>query len=66
MRPRRKLSLKNVYAADRSHGGLMTFPREYYDARTLDLMSRALESAWHDVEHLIHGRDLDFTWRCAL
>ncbi len=45
---------------DRSHGGLMTFPRECYDARTLDLMTRALESAWHDIEYLIHGRDLDY------
>jgi len=37
----------------------MVFPREYYDAETLDLMTCVLESAWHDVEHLIHGRDLD-------
>jgi hypothetical protein len=38
----------------------MVFPREYYDAETLDLMTCVLESAWHDVEHLIHGRDLDY------
>ena len=38
----------------------MTFPRESYDAQTLDLMSRVLESAWHDVEHRIRGRNLDY------
>ena len=38
----------------------MTFPRGSYDAETLDLMTRVLESAWHDVEPLIRGRNLDY------
>ena len=39
----------------------MGFPRECYDAETLDLMTRVLESAWRDAEHLLHGRNLDYT-----
>ena len=39
----------------------MAFPRECYDAKTLDFMTHVLESAWRDVEHLIHGRKLDYT-----
>jgi len=39
----------------------MPFPTESYDPVTLDLMTRVLESAWRDVEHLIHGRNLDYT-----
>jgi len=38
----------------------MAFPRESYDTETLDLMTRVLESAWHDVEPLIRGRNLDY------
>ena len=39
----------------------MAFPRECYDAKMLDFMTHVLESAWQDVEHLIHGRKLDYT-----
>jgi hypothetical protein len=39
----------------------MAFPRECYDAKTLDFMTHVLESAWRDVERLIHGRKLDYT-----
>ena len=36
----------------------MGFPRE---TDKLDLMTRVLEPAWRDVEHLAHGRNLDYT-----
>jgi hypothetical protein len=39
----------------------MAFPRECYDAKTLDFMTHVLESAWRDVERLIHGRKLAYT-----
>jgi hypothetical protein len=39
----------------------MAFPRECYDSQTLDFMTRVLESAWHDVETLTRGRNLDYT-----
>jgi hypothetical protein len=38
----------------------MAFPRDSYDTATLDLMTRALESAWRDVEPMIRGRNLDY------
>jgi hypothetical protein len=38
----------------------MTFPRDCYDAKTLDFMAHVLESAWHGVEGLIRGRNLDY------
>jgi hypothetical protein len=38
----------------------MAFPRDSYDTETLDLMTRALESAWHDVEPMIRGRNVDY------
>ena len=39
----------------------MTFPRDFYDAKTLDFMRHVRESAWHDVEGIIRGRNLDYT-----
>jgi len=39
----------------------MAFPRECYDAKTLDFMTHVLESAWRDVEHRMRGRNLDYT-----
>jgi hypothetical protein len=43
-----------------AQGDPMMFPGECYDAKTLELMTRVLESAWHDVEPLIRGRNLDY------
>ena len=39
----------------------MAFPRECYDAKTLDFMTHVLKSAWRDIEPRMLGRNLDYT-----
>ena len=39
----------------------MVFPRECYDAETLDLMTRALDAAWDEVELALASNTFDAT-----
>ena len=37
----------------------MPFPRERYDAETLDLMSEALDAAWEEAEYALASESFD-------
>jgi hypothetical protein len=39
----------------------MAFPRECYDPETLDLMTRALDAAWEEVEVMLATNTVDPT-----